>query len=116
MKLNENQIISLEEVKDRDDICENIYEEIIGNDLLQNNYYGSTENLKLDIYKSFDLLITQLITDNSVIIQLIIWNVILRKNILLDENIQKFTFSSNTKAKDLLSVLEYEMSKGLKNG
>lgn len=109
MKLNQNQIFSLESVKDREELCESIYNEIIENPLLLSHYGNDTTNLKTDIYNSFDLLIKQLITDNSVIIQLIIWNVILKKNILFNRDIQKFIFASNLKAKDLLSVLEYEM-------
>ena len=110
MKLNQNQILSLESLKDRDEICESIYNEILENSLLLSIYDHEIQHLKVEIYNSFDLLVTQLITDNGVIIGLIIWNVILRKNFLFDENIQKFIFASNVKAKDLLSVLEYEMN------
>lgn len=110
MKLNQNQILSLESLKDRDEICESIYNEILENSLLLSIYDHEIQHLKVEIYNSFDLLVTQLITDNGVIIELIIWNVILRKNFLFDENIQKFIFASNVKAKDLLSVLEYEMN------
>ncbi len=110
MKLNQNQILSLESLKDRDEICESIYNEILKNSLLLSIYDHEIQHLKTEIYNSFDLLVTQLITDNGVMIELIIWNVILRKNFLFDENIQKFIFASNVKAKDLLSVLEYEMN------
>ncbi len=110
MKLNQNQILSLESLKDRDEICESIYNEILENSLLLSIYDHEIQHLKTEIYNSFDLLVTQLITDNGVMIELIIWNVILRKNFLFDENIQKFIFASNVKAKDLLSVLEYEMN------
>ncbi len=110
MKLNQNQILSLESLKDRDEICESIYNEILENSLLLSIYDHEIQHLKTEIYNSFDLLVTQLITDNGVMIELIIWNVILRKKFLFDENIQKFIFASNVKAKDLLSVLEYEMN------
>lgn len=110
MKLNQNQILSLESLKDRDEICESIYNEILENSLLLSIYDHEIQHLKTEIYNSFDLLVTQLITDNGVMIELIIWNVILKKNFLFDENIQKFIFASNVKAKDLLSVLEYEMN------
>lgn len=110
MKLNQNQILSLESLKDRDEICESIYNEILENSLLLSIYDHEIQHLKTEIYNGFDLLVTQLITDNGVMIELIIWNVILRKNFLFDENIQKFIFASNVKAKDLLSVLEYEMN------
>ncbi len=110
MKLNQNQILSLESLKDRDEICESIYNEILENSLLLSIYDHEIQHLKTEVYNSFDLLVTQLITDNGVMIELIIWNVILKKNFLFDENIQKFIFASNVKAKDLLSVLEYEMN------
>lgn len=107
IKFNKNQIESLENVKNREELCEKIYAYILSHKDSFKEYQVDYEHLKLNIYASFDLLISQLLTDNEVISQLIVWNTILRKGILLDNDVQQFIYGSNLKARDLLSTLEF---------
>ena len=79
LKLNKNQIDSLEKVKDREDLCEKIYNYTLDNKESFLEYQVNYSLLKQEIYTSFDLLISLLLTDNEVISQLIVWNTILRK-------------------------------------
>lgn len=107
IKLDQTQIDSLENVKDRKEICEKIYSYLFANKDSFKEYLVDYTFLKAKIYSSFDLLISLLLTDNEVISQLIVWDVIIRKDILHDKKTQKFIYSSNTRAKDLLAVLEF---------
>jgi hypothetical protein len=75
-------------------------------------YQIDFEHLEVDVYTSFDLLISLLLTDNEVISQLIVWNTILGKGILFDKDVQQFIYGSNLKAKDLLSTLEFHELRG----
>jgi hypothetical protein len=107
IKLNQNQIESLEKVQDRTDLCEKIYSYLLEHKASFNTYQVNYEQLKADIYASFDLLVSLLLTDNEVISQLIVWNTIMRKDVLKDPKIQDFLYGSNARGKDLLSTLEY---------
>ena len=107
LKLNKNQIDSLEKVKDREDLCEKIYNYTLDNKESFLEYQVNYSLLKQEIYTSFDLLISLLLTDKEVISQLIVWNTILKKDLLQDQDIQKFIYGSNLRGKDLLSTLEF---------
>ncbi|OTG88412.1 hypothetical protein B9T31_02050 [Acinetobacter sp. ANC 4558] len=107
MKLDQTQIDSLESVKDRKELCEKIYSYILANKESFKEYRVDYAYLNSEIYSSFDLLISLLLTDNEVISQLIVWDVIIRKDILQDKEIQKLIYGSNIRAKDLLAVLEF---------
>lgn len=107
IKLDRNQIESLEKVQDRQDLCEKIYSYLLEHKTSFSAYQVNYEQLKTDIYASFDLLVSLLLTDNEVISQLIVWNTIIRKDVLKDPKIQDFIYGSNARGKDLLSTLEY---------
>ncbi|MEJ7938226.1 hypothetical protein WKH77_10575 [Acinetobacter baumannii] len=107
IKLDKNQIDSLEKVKDREELCEKIYLYLLDNKDSFKAYSVNYEQLKPEIYKSFDLLVSLLITDNEVISQLIVWNTIMRKNILDDSGFQSFIKGSNARGKDLIATLEF---------
>ncbi|WP_111886110.1 hypothetical protein [Acinetobacter sp. CFCC 11171] len=107
LKLNKNQIDSLEKVKNREELCEKIYNYLLDNKQSFLEYQINYNLLKQEIYASFDLLISLLLTDNEVISQLIVWNTIIRKNLLQDLDVQKFIYGSNLRGKDLLSTLEF---------
>ena len=108
IRLDETQIDSLENVKDRKELCEKIYSYLFTNQESFKAYPVDYTLLKPKIYASFDLLVSLLLTDNEVISQLIVWDTIIRKDMLQDEEVQKFIYGSNIRAKDLLSVLEYD--------
>lgn len=107
LKLNKNQIDSLEKVKNREELCEKIYNYLLDNKQSFLEYQVNYEKLKPAIYESFDLLISLLLTDNEVISQFIVWNTIIRKDLLQDLDVQKFIYGSNLRGKDLLSTLEF---------
>ncbi|MCR6569681.1 hypothetical protein [Acinetobacter baumannii] len=107
IKLNKNQIDSLEKVHDRQDLCEKIYQYLVENKDSFKAYPVNYDQLKPEIYKSFDLLVSLLLTDNEVICQLIVWNTIMRKGVLNDPGIQHFVKGSNARGKDLLAAFEY---------
>lgn len=107
LKLNKNQIDSLEKVKNSEELCEKNYNYLLDNKHSFLEYQVNYEKLKLAIYESFDLLISLLLTDNEVISQLIVWNTIIRKDLLQDLDVQKFIYGSNLRGKDLLSTLEF---------
>lgn len=107
IKLDKNQIDSLEKVHDRKDLCEKIYKYLVENKDSFKAYPVDYDELKPEIYKSFDLLVSLLLTDNEVICQLIVWNTIMRKGVLNDPGIQSFIKGSNARGKDLLATLEY---------
>lgn len=107
IKLDKNQIDSLEKVKDREELCEKIYLYLVNNKESFKAYSVNYDQLKPEIYKSFDLLVSLLLTDNEVITQLIVWNTIMKKDVLQDTGIQNFIYGSNLRGKDLLSTLEY---------
>lgn len=107
LKLEQIQIDSFEKVTDRSELCEKIYHYIQNNNESFKEYQIDFNQLKPNVYKSYDLLISLLLTDNDVISQLIVWNTILKKDVLLSTDIQAFIYKSNVRAKDLLSVLEY---------
>lgn len=79
IKLDKNQIDSLEKVQDREELCEKIYLYLVDKKESFKAYSVNYEQLKSKIYKSFDLLVSLLITDNEVISQLIVWNTIMKK-------------------------------------
>lgn len=107
IKLDKNQIDSLEKVKDREELCEKIYQYLVDKKESFRAYPVNYEQLKPEIYKSFDLLVSLLLTDNEVISQLIVWNTIMRKGVLEDPKMQDFLYGSNIRGKDLLSTLEF---------
>ncbi|HHP7908436.1 hypothetical protein [Acinetobacter baumannii] len=107
IKLDKNQIDSLEKVKDREELCEKIYQYLVDKKESFRAYPVNYEQLKPEIYKSFDLLISLLLTDNEVICQLIVWNTIMRKGVLDDPGIQNFVKGSNARGKDLIAAFEY---------
>lgn len=107
IKLDKNQIDSLEKVKDREELCEKIYQYLVDKKDSFRAYQVNFDQLKPEIYKSFDLLVSLLLTDNEVICQLIVWNTIMRKGVLNDPGIQSFIKGSNARGKDLLATLEY---------
>lgn len=107
IKLDKNQIDSLEKVKDREELCEKIYQYLVDKKDSFRAYPVNYEQLKPEIYKSFDLLVSLLLTDNEVICQLIVWNTIMRKGVLEDPRMQDFLYGSNIRGKDLLSALEF---------
>ncbi|WP_375037914.1 hypothetical protein [Acinetobacter sp. RW6] len=107
IKLDKNQIDSLEKVKDREELCEKIYQYLVDKKDSFRAYSVNYDQLKPEIYKSFDLLISLLLTDNEVICQLIVWNTIMRKGVLEDPQMQDFLYGSNIHGKDLLSVLKF---------
>lgn len=107
IKLDKNQIDSLEKVKNREELCEKIYQYLLDNKESFRAYSVNYEQLKPEIYKSFDLLISLLLTDNEVICQLIVWNTIMRKGVLDDPGIQNFVKGSNARGKDLIAAFEY---------
>ncbi|HCA5286827.1 hypothetical protein OHV99_18145 [Acinetobacter baumannii] len=107
IKLDKNQIDSLEKVKDREELCEKIYQYLVEKKDSFKAYQVNYDQLKPEIYKSFDLLVSLLLTDNEVICQLIVWNTIMRKDVLNDSGIQAFIKGSNLRGKDLLATLEY---------
>lgn len=112
IKLDNNQIDSLERVKDREELCEKIYNYLLDHQSSFKEYQVHYEQLKPEIYASFDLLISLLLTDNEVISQLIVWNTIMRKDVLQDPHVQKFIYGSNIRGKDLLSSLEFYELRG----
>lgn len=112
IKLDNNQIDSLERVKDRAELCEKIYNYLLDHQASFKEYQVNYEQLKPEIYASFDLLISLLLTDNEVISQLIVWNTIMRKDVLQDPHVQKFIYASNIRGKDLLSSLEFYELRG----
>lgn len=107
LKLDQKQLESLENVRDREELCEKIYIYILENKEAFREYPINYSELKTGIYVSFDLLVSLLLTDNEVISQLIVWDNILKKDILQNAEIQQFINGSNLRAKDLLSVLEF---------
>ncbi|UGQ27243.1 hypothetical protein [Acinetobacter calcoaceticus] len=107
IKLDKNQIDSLEKVKDREELCEKIYQYLVDKKESFRAYSVNYDQLKPEIYKSFDLLISLLLTDNEVICQLIVWNTIMRKGVLNDPSIQNFVKGSNARGKDLIAAFEY---------
>ncbi|HEC0039567.1 hypothetical protein [Acinetobacter baumannii] len=107
IKLDPKQIESLEKVQDRQDLCEKIYSYLVEHKTSFSAYQVNYEQLKADIYASFDLLVSLLLTDNEVISQLIVWNTIMRKGVLNDKGIQDFVKGSNARGKDLLATFEY---------
>ncbi|CAI3125765.1 hypothetical protein MWMV18_MWMV18_00584 [Acinetobacter calcoaceticus] len=107
IKLDKNQIDSLEKVKDREELCEKIYQYLVDKKESFRAYPVNYEQLKPEIYKSFDLLVSLLLTDNEVICQLIVWNTIMRKGVLDDPGIQNFVKGSNARGKDLIAAFEY---------
>ncbi|QBQ17122.1 hypothetical protein [Acinetobacter haemolyticus] len=107
LKLDQKQVDSLENVRDREELCEKIYAYILANKDAFKEYPIDYSELKMNIYTSFDLLISLLLTDNETISQLIVWDVILRKDVLKSQDVQQFINGSNLRAKDLLSVLEF---------
>lgn len=107
VKLENDQIESLEDVMDKEILCRKIYDYIIANKEAFKEYPVNYDSLYSEIQKSFDVLVGILITDNVVIAELVIWNTIIRKDIIFNDEIQKNMYASNLKAKDLLSVLEY---------
>ncbi|MFW1918146.1 hypothetical protein [Acinetobacter baumannii] len=107
IKLDKNQIDSLEKVQDREELCEKIYLYLVDKKESFKAYSVNYEQLKSKIYKSFDLLVSLLITDNEVISQLIVWNTIMKKEVLQNTGIQNFIYGSNLRGKDLLSTLEF---------
>ncbi|MDW3026356.1 hypothetical protein R5H28_07490 [Acinetobacter baumannii] len=107
IKLDKNQIDSLEKVHDRQDLCEKIYQYLIEKKDSFKAYPVDYDHLKPEIYKSFDLLVSLLLTDNEVICQLIVWNTIMRKGVLNDPGIQDFVKGSNARGKDLIAAFEY---------
>ncbi|EPJ3660166.1 hypothetical protein [Acinetobacter baumannii] len=107
IKLDKNQIDSLEKVQDREELCEKIYLYLVDKKESFKAYSVNYEKLKSKIYKSFDLLVSLLITDNEVISQLIVWNTIMKKDVLQNTGIQNFIYGSNLRGKDLLSTLEF---------
>lgn len=112
IKLDKNQIDSLEKVKDREELCEKIYQYLVEKKDSFKAYQVNYDQLKPEIYQSFDLLVSLLLTDNEVICQLIVWNTIMRKGVLNDPGIQNFIYGSNARGKDLLSTLEFYELKG----
>jgi hypothetical protein len=112
IKLDKNQIDSLEKVKDREELCEKIYQYLVAKKDSFRAYSVNYDQLKPEIYKSFDLLVSLLLTDNEVISQLIVWNTIMKKDVLQDTGIQSFIYGSNARGKDLLSTLEFYELKG----
>ncbi|MGR2824127.1 hypothetical protein FY048_01080 [Acinetobacter sp. 1124_18A] len=112
IKLNKNQIDSLEKVKDREELCEKIYQHLVEKKASFKAYQVNYDQLKPEIYKTFDLLVSLLLTDNEVISQLIVWNTIMKKDVLQDPSIQSFIKGSNVRGKDLLSTLEFYELKG----
>lgn len=79
IKLDKNQIDSLEKVQDKEELCEKIYSYLIDNKESFKEYQINYDQLKPEIYASFDLLVSLLLTDNEVISQLIVWNTIIKK-------------------------------------
>ncbi|WP_336040708.1 hypothetical protein [Acinetobacter calcoaceticus] len=112
IKLDKNQIDSLEKVQDRQVICEKIYQYLVEKKDSFKVYQVNYDQLKPEIYKTFDLLVSLLLTDNEVISQLIVWNTIMKKDVLQDPGIQSFIYGSNARGKDLLSTLEFYELKG----
>ncbi|XZY04319.1 hypothetical protein ACT4XO_00615 [Acinetobacter baumannii] len=107
IKLDKNQIDSLEKVHDRKDLCEKIYQYLVDKKESFKAYPVNYDELKPEIYKSFDLLVSLLLTDNEVICQLIVWNTVMRKGVLNDKGIQDFVKGSNARGKDLIAAFEY---------
>ncbi|EXB85297.1 hypothetical protein APC04_03860 [Acinetobacter baumannii] len=107
IKLDPKQIESLEKVQDRQDLCEKIYSYLVEHKPSFSTYQVNYYQLKTDIYASFDLLVSLLLTDNEVICQLIVWNTIMRKGVLEDPDIQNFVKGSNARGKDLIAAFEY---------
>jgi len=107
IKLDKNQIDSLEKVQDKEELCEKIYSYLIDNKESFKEYQINYDQLKPEIYASFDLLVSLLLTDNEVISQLIVWNTIIKKGVLHNNGTQKFIYGSNLRGKDLLSTLEF---------
>lgn len=108
LKLDQKQIESLENVLDREELCEKIHTYVLNNKEAFREYPINYSELETSIYASFDLLVSLLLTDNEVISQLIVWDNILKKDILQNSEIQQFINGSNLRAKDLLSVLEFD--------
>lgn len=112
IKLDKNQIDSLEKVKDREELCEKIYQYLVDKKDSFRAYSVNYDQLKPEIYKSFDLLVSLLLTDNEVISQLIVWNTVMRKGVLNDPGIQDFIRASNARGKDLVATFEFYELRG----